>query len=161
MAIRVIGLDPGVQTGICYGSWHDNGELLLCPFQANDDVDDMYRRLMKFAPHHIVYETFAFRQGKQHTGINLFPVEIIGVIRLYSLMNFRGQIHPQTPAQGKTYYTDTLLKQLSLYKPGAAYHHGMDALRHVMQWGTYGAGYKYNKSKTSHYAKLVELDYFT
>jgi hypothetical protein len=49
----------------------------------------------------------------------------------------------QTAAKGKGYYTNHHLQAADVYTRGIP--HGMDALRHLLQWYTFEAGYQYNK----------------
>jgi len=152
--MRVIAIDPGVTTGFCYATLLE-GELKYFPFQMVDDVDDLWRRLEKFTPRHIVIEDFKFRQGKQRTGINLFPVQLIGVARLYSV-TARHQCYCQLQGAdiGKSYYTDPILKKLKLYKRGIP--HAMDATRHLLTWCMFGPGNQYIGAKsTEDFATLL------
>jgi hypothetical protein len=75
--------------------------------------------------------------------MNYFPVQLIGVARLYELTEPTGQcaLSLQKASTGKAYYSDTTLKNRKLYKRGVP--HGMDATRHLLQWATFGAGYQY------------------
>lgn len=137
---RVLAIDPGVTTGYCYAKI-EGGKIKYHPFQIVDDVDDFWARLQKFDPSYIVMEDFEFRGGARK-GLDLFPVQMIGVARLYSL-------HPKTnctlfiqkAATGKSYYSDAVLKQRNLYKRGNP--HAMDASRHLLQWFTFGFGHKF------------------
>lgn len=152
--MRVIAIDPGVETGYCYAIITEDKQLEYYPFQSVDDVDDLWRRLVEFKPRHIVMEDFEFRGGAR-AGLNLFPVQLIGVARLYSLISTDGQIalRLQKAAQGKSYYTDPTLKQAGLYKRGI--QHGMDASRHLLQWVTFGEGYQYVTGKQN-FATLLD-----
>jgi hypothetical protein len=153
---RVLSVDPGVTTGYCYGNV-EGGKLTYYPFQIVDDVDDLWARLQKFDPKYIVIEDFEFRGGARK-GLNIFPVQLIGVARLYSL-------HPKTDcalfvqkaATGKGYYTDAILKQRGLYKRGLP--HGMDASRHLLQWFTFGFGHKF-QGQDQDFATLVPHEFF-
>jgi hypothetical protein len=119
-----------------------------------DDVDDFWRRLVSIKPRHLIIEDFEFRQGKQKTGLNLFPVQMIGIARLYSLIgNTQCAVHIQKAAQGKSYYTDNILKSLDLYKRGIP--HAIDASRHLLHWFTFGSGYQYNGG-TRDFATLLD-----
>ena len=140
--MNVIAIDPGVMTGYARGKISE-GHLYYYAFQMVDDVDDLWRRLKDVRPRHVIIEDFEFRQGKQRTGINLFPVQLIGVTRLYALMgDVQCAVHIQKASYGKAYYTDNILKSRSLYKRGIP--HAMDASRHLLQWFTFGAGYQFN-----------------
>src|SRR5438876_810462 len=135
--MNIIAIDPGIHTGYCYARITEDGKAELYPFEITDEVDDLWRRLVDFKPRHIIIESFEFRQLRQHSKIELFPVQLIGVARLYTLIGpAETAIFVQNPAQGKSYYTDSVLKQNNLYKRGV--RHGMDATRHMLQWLTFG-----------------------
>jgi hypothetical protein len=136
----------------------DDGLLLYRAFQMTDEVDDLWRRLAAFKPRYIVMEDFEYRpRHRTNDKINLFPVELIGVARLYALMvtDHQCAIYLQKASQGKGYYTDPVLKKLGLHKRGLP--HAMDASRHLLHWFTFGAGYQYNKRpNTERFAMLAE-----
>lgn len=142
--MNIIAIDPGIQSGYCYAKISPDGRLMYYPFQAVDDVDDLWRRLDGFKPRHLIIEDFEFRGGvaQRKTGLNLFPVQAIGVARLYGLTQGQVAIHIQKAAQGKSYYTDIVLKNKDLYVRGKP--HAMDATRHLLQWFTFGSGFQYN-----------------
>jgi hypothetical protein len=154
--LRIVSIDPGVTTGYTFGLLVPNERLDVYPHQLTHDVDDFWRHIKAFEPQHIVIERFEFRQGKQHAGINLFPRELIGVARLYSLVAPPPvAIDLQTAAQGKSYFSDKTLKANGLYARGVP--HAMDSLRHMMQWLTFGAGYQFrgsSKEKFTHYTPV-------
>jgi hypothetical protein len=137
-----MAIDPGIETGYCFAQLDDNGKVHYKPFQATDDVAELWDRLNNTKPRYIIMESFDFRNApKRHTKVELFPRELIGVARLYSLVaDHDCAIYLQSPSQGKGYYTDSVLKGKGLYKP--AHPHAMDASRHLLQWLTFGAGYK-------------------
>ena len=145
--IKVMAVDPGVMSGFTYALITDDQKLRVYPFQMPDAVDDFWRRLHKFLPDIIVMEDFEFR-GRARTGLNLFPVQLIGVAHLYELTEPTGrcQLVMQSAGVGKAYYTDVMLKSKKLYKRGIP--HGMDSLRHLMQWATFRGGAKYVDFKT-------------
>lgn len=155
--VRVIAVDPGIETGYCYARFDSEGYLLYFPFQSVEDVDDFWRRLEDFKPDIIVMEDFEFRGGHQRaaTKIEYFPLQLIGVARLYSLIEPTGkvQIYLQKPGQGKGYYTDVMLKNRGLHKRGKP--HAMDASRHLLQWATFGAGYRF-LTKDHSFATLMD-----
>jgi hypothetical protein len=150
-----MAIDPGVMSGYCYGRIDVNGFVEVFPFQMTDDVDDLYRRLAEFQPRHLIVEDFEYRSGKHTTGLNLFPVQLIGVARLYELNAPDGKcaLRLQKAAQGKAYYSDMVLKTMNLYKRGVP--HGTDAMRHLLQWLTFGSGYQYITQDTN-FVKLLE-----
>jgi hypothetical protein len=146
--VKVIAVDPGIMTGYCYAKIED-GKLTYHPFQITDDVDDFWRRLGSFEPHYIVIEDFEFRRGKRSAGgLELFPVQMVGVARLYSaIAPHQCAAFVQKAAQGKSYYTNAVLQQNKLYVRGIP--HAMDASRHLLHWYTFGHGNKYAGSKTT------------
>ena len=156
--MKVLAIDPGVMTGYAYARINDAGEMQFFPFQMTDEVDDLWRRLFEFKPDRIVMEDFDFRGGHHRaaTGINYFPLQLIGVTRLYELTEPTGRcaLYLQKAAQGKSYYTDTMLKKNNYYKRGVP--HGMDAVRHLLQWATFGAGFKYINGKQDFATMLKE-----
>lgn len=139
--MKVIAIDPGVMTGYCYATIED-GKLTYYPFQTVDDVDGLWERLAMFQPRYIVMEDFEVRRGNlAKGGLNLFPVQLIGVARLYA--EWTGIQHPvaislQKAAQGKGYYTNPVLRSVGLYRQKL--QHGMDASRHLLQWCMFGSG---------------------
>ena len=154
--MRVISVDPGIMTGYCYAKFED-GIVQYHPFQIVEDVDDFWRRLAFFKPRYVVIEDFEFRRGKRAAGgLELFPVQMIGVARLYTMVaRHQSAIFVQKAAQGKSYYTNEVLKQNDLYERGIP--HAMDASRHLLQWAFFGAGFKYVKGKTTkEIATIVE-----
>lgn len=149
---KVLAIDPGVTTGYCQAIVY-GGKLSYYTFQMTDEVDDLWRRLQDEAPSFIICEDFEFRGGhhKAATGINYFPLQLIGVARLYAELQPAGQCACilQKPAQGKAYYTNPVLKAQGHLPRGAAtnVHHGIDAMRHLFQWFTFGPGFKYNSGE--------------
>jgi hypothetical protein len=122
-----------------------------------DEVDDFWRRLSDFKPDRIIMEDFDFRGGHHRaaTGINYFPIQLIGVARLYEFTEPTGKcaLSLQKAAQGKGYYSNPILQRHGLYKRGLP--HGMDAVRHLLQWSTFGAGYQFINGKQD-FAKMLK-----
>lgn len=143
--MKVIAVDPGMMTGYCYAKLEDK-KLNYYPFQFVDDVDDLWERLKKFKPRYIIIEDLEVRRGV--AGLKLFPMQLIGVSRLYSLVaNHQCACLVQKAAQGKSYYTNEVLKKLELYQRGMP--HAMDASRHLLQWCMFGQGNQYIGSKST------------
>jgi len=157
--VRIISIDPGELTGYCYAELdEEEHELKYHPFQIVDDVDDLYHRLAQFQPKYIIIEDFEFRGGARK-GLNLFPVQLIGVARLFGELCDR-RVFIQKASTGKSYYTDSILKQLGLHKRGLP--HGMDATRHLLQWCTFGFGNQFVGTKpTEEFAVMMaEMDWW-
>jgi len=144
---KILAIDPGVMTGYVYARITEDKQLECLPFQMMDEVDDLWRRLDEFKPNIIVMEDFEFR-GRASTGLNLFPVQLIGVVRLWEMTEPTGKLRVfmQKASFGKAYYTDKMLRSHGVYKRGIP--HGMDALRHLLQWATFGAGFNLVDLKT-------------
>jgi hypothetical protein len=155
--VRVIAIDPGGITGYCYARI-EKGYIVYHPFQVQDDVEDLWDRLFKFKPDCTVIEDFEFRSGQRRTGLDLFPVQLIGVVNLYhNKFAPQARLFVQKAATGKAYYTDQVLKRNGLYIRGCA--HGMDASRHLLQWFTFGAGHKF-QGRAPDFAKLALMSDF-
>ena len=155
--MRVISVDPGRTTGYCYATF-DKGKLFFAPFQMVDDVDEFWDRLKAFWPKHIIMEDFQFRKGTRMSGgLDMFPMQLIGVARLFEMRHPTIKLWMQTPSEGKSFYTDMTLKKLDLYQRGE--EHGRDASRHLLQWATFGAGYKFSDG-TRNFATLVKKEVF-
>ena len=157
-ALRILAIDPGKTTGYCYGAFKD-GKLYYHPFQSFDAVEDLWDKMQTFQPAHIVCESFEFRKNSR-AGLELFSVQLIGVAHLYEALHPHDcTLYMQTAAYGKGYYTDNVLKQSGLYVRGN--EHARDATRHLLQWATFGPGYKFNTSKTRDgWAFMVEKEAF-
>lgn len=146
----VIAIDPGIMTGYCQAVIQE-GKLHYVTFQATDEVDDLWNRLEVLQPRYIICESFEFRGGHHRaaTGVEYFPIQLIGVARLYSVVaNHQCACYLQSPSQGKGYYTNAMLKQGGYIKRGmlTELNHGVDAMRHLFQWFTFGPGFKHNES---------------
>lgn len=156
--MRVISIDPGETTGYVYGTIID-GALTYYPFQMVDDVDDLWNRLNTFWPKCIVMEDFEFRRGKQASkgGLNLFPVQLIGVARLWVSQSApQVNLYLQKPSVGLGgYYSLNMLKEIGLYKRGVP--HGMSALQHLMQWAMFRAGNQFiGKQSANEFATMAD-----
>lgn len=113
--------------------------------QAKWKEYDLYKELKRSNPDIVIYETFEFRNQpkKKLDRVELFSRNLIGVLNLYVQERQTCALYTQTPFQGKSYYTDTKLKVDKLHKPLKG-GHANDAVRHLLQWYTFGPGYKHN-----------------
>jgi hypothetical protein len=142
--LRALSIDPGETTGYALAV-KDREKFFLAYDQAvlkHGDYWNLLRRVGQFGSLHIVCEDFEFRQGKQKTGLNLYPVELIGITRLFCSDNQWRPLWMQKAAQGKGYYDDNKLKSLRVYQKGI--EHGRDAARHLLHWFHFGGGYQFN-----------------
>lgn len=142
--LKVLSIDPGVTSGYALGI-KDSSKLFIAYDEATFDHAQFWMFLRKIGSYgvlHTVCEDFEFRRGKQKDGLNLYPVELIGIIRLFCS---NGQWYPlwmQKAAQGKGYFDDNKLRSMGVYRKGV--EHGRDACRHLLHWFSFGAGYQYN-----------------
>jgi len=143
--LKVLSLDPGETTGYALAV-NAKEKLFLAYSEARFDHQGFWDFLRKIALHgtvHTVCEDFEFRRSKQKDGLNLYPVELIGIVRLFCNGNEWSPLWMQKAAQGKAYYDDNKLKSMEVYQKGC--EHGRDATRHLLHWFTFGAGYQFNE----------------
>lgn len=153
---KVISIDPGVETGFCYALITDE-KMVYYPFQSVCEVDDLWRMLSAFKPRYIIIEDFESRRGSlARGGLNLFPVQLIGVTRLYELLaQHQCASFIQKAAQGKSYWSNDTLKQAGFYLRGKP--HAMDASRHLLQWLMFGYGYQFlGKRRVTEYVTMID-----
>jgi hypothetical protein len=142
--VKVVAFDPGVTTGYAIGHI-DEGVMYVRAGQEVWSHGELWKQLHLAEPNAIIAESFEFRQGSRK-GLVLFSCELIGVLHLFCSPSYRTPSVPlymQTAAKGKGYYTNQHLQAADVYTRGIP--HGMDALRHLLHWFTFGAGYQYNK----------------
>lgn len=137
--MRVMALDPGVTTGYAEGHIED-GLMTVVSGQSKASHLELFGSIGMMKPDIIVCESFEFRRAVRDNVV-LFSVELIGVIRLYAA-TANCELQFQTAAQGKGYFSDNKLKAARLYR--VAKPHANDAIRHLLHWYQFGAGYKYN-----------------
>ena len=123
--MRLLGIDPGVRTGVA---------LLDVPTDQPPTLifsDEIYGGLSGFStwwdtrPDYdvLVCEDFILRQGLH--GVNLEPVRIIAFLEPYAPMM-------QPPAGRKKAVSDETLKRLGLYLPGEKQRNAREAVRHAV-----------------------------
>lgn len=146
--LTVTALDPGVTTGIARGIINeDDNSVIIRYFQEAYNELELYQYLEGERPDFLVYESFQYRPGRAKPSVNLRPVELIGVIKLYGqLWLLDKSIYAQSAATGKAFWTDDKLKAANLYDK--SYRHGRDACRHLLQWISFGAGFNLVKDPT-------------
>jgi hypothetical protein len=122
--VRIVALDPGITTG--WATWNDGLPRLVDTLQYRDSLQFIWHKLQLDSPNVIVCENFTYQQ---RTKVELYPVEVIGVVKLFAQINDI-PVYFQTPAQAKKFWTDDKLRVLGFYSP--AQPHGMDAVRHLL-----------------------------
>lgn len=156
MSYKVISVDPGETSGYCYAVLKDQ-QLTYFPFEMVDDVHELYARLGKFQPDFIVIEKFLPRRGRG--AVNLFPVQLIGVARLYGYLSDT-RVFQQSPNIMGEYFSLTMMRRVGLYKRGLV--HGMSASQHLLHWTMFGFGNQFiGKQQTEEFAILAdELEFW-
>jgi hypothetical protein len=145
--MKIIAFDPGGTTGYAVGILEEKeGILYVKANQYAFTYLDLFDFLTAQEADRIICESFEYR-NKARPGLNLISCEMIGIIKLCSdLLNF--ELKMQTAAVGKGHFTDKKIKDAGCWIPGKP--HGMDALRHLLQWYTFGEGYQFNKKGFTH-----------
>ncbi|HEY1248636.1 MAG TPA: hypothetical protein VGE97_06595 [Nitrososphaera sp.] len=134
--LKIASFDPGITTGFSLAIL-DGATLFLACDEEKLSHRNLFDLLEEYAPQHVVCESFEYRNTRHRDNLELFSLELIGVIKL-----FDPNVNLQNAAKGKGFYNDQKLKSMGLYVPGR--NHGRDALRHLLHWWTFGPGYKYN-----------------
>lgn len=137
--MKAVSFDPGITTGFSLGILDES-----CFFVAYEEERlshrDLWNILQEIQPDHVVCESFEYRNNQHRDNLELYSLELIGVVKLY------GHEAMQNAAKGKGFYKDEKLKKMGLYRPGVG--HGRDAVRHLLHWFTFGPGFKYNAKGT-------------
>ena len=144
--MKIIALDPGVTTGFAFywGYSHrerppateafdtevttSTGGVGLKRWQNVSEVEDIWRQLVTSEPDVVVYEKFTSPSATRHK-VELFPVQVIGVARLYCQ---RADVpeYSHTASMAKGFWTDKKIKKCGLWTPSQG--HAMDATRHLL-----------------------------
>lgn len=140
----VIALDPGGTTGYAIGEILDKPPMLIEYSEQRFDESGLYGWLEEKDPDYLVCEDFAYR-NRARAGLDLTPVKLIGIIAMYANLHRGCILYMQTASQGKGHFSNEHLKSLGVYKKGLG--HGRDALRHLLHWYAYGAGYQFNRTQ--------------
>lgn len=140
--MKAIALDPGVTTGYALGIIEPDKPMMVIGGQEKWNHVDLYRFLKDNTPSVIISERFEYR-NRARAGLELFSRELIGVTNLYAqiFMEPPHELVMQMPSVIGGYFTDARLKKDNLWKPDRP--HNMDALRHLLHWFKFGAGFKF------------------
>jgi hypothetical protein len=153
--VKWMSFDPGGTTGVCiYRKGIDT--VVTVPtlsrgtawetLQIGPDPHhaELWELLTSHDPGIVVCESFL---NQQNNAALLVSLEYIGVIKLYCRLTGKHLVL-QNPSQAKQFWVDEKLEWLGLYRPGQK--HGMDALRHMLQFITF------NK-KEAKYVRLLRV----
>ena len=138
-----LALDPGRTTGAAVGEL-ENGRMYVRWSQHRFDHIQLWQQLELLKPDYLIIEEFEYRRGtRSREGLDLYPRELLGVAELWCQMN-KKPIYRQKASEGKSYFSNSTLQSNRCYDRGKP--HAMDAVRHLLQWFTFGFGYQYNTS---------------
>jgi len=143
--ISILAIDPGVTTGLCTAIFHER-QLAISIQQSKLSMLEMENYLertieLRLADDlHIVYEDFQYRNVSR-TGLNLYPVKLIGVIELVQEKYPSVGFYKQSASTGKGYWSDEALREIGVYQRGTP--HGRDAQRHLLHWLAFKEGSQY------------------
>lgn len=147
----IVSIDPGVTTGFVVAELTDT-TVSLRPVQHKFIEIDLYNYLSHLNPDIIICESFEYR-SRHKDDVELFSRNLIGVVNLYTQQQERVKCLPllymQKPSTGEGGYFagQRALSELGIYLPEKKYHHAMSAMRHLMYWLNFGAGFQYNKKQ--------------
>lgn len=143
MDFTAISLDPGVTSGIVLAELSGD-KLRLRPMQKRLTPLGMLRFLQNNEDYGqiLICEDFEFRD-RSPKGLVMTSAHLIGIVMAYAEAH-NSSLYMQKAAYAKSgfYGNDRALKQAECYVPTLP--HAMDAMRHFMQWFTFGPGYRYN-----------------
>lgn len=140
--MKVLAIDPGMTTGLAYGVITTGKPMVITTDQKKMTHIELWHEIVSQMPEWVVCEDFEYR-NKSRTGLILYSLELIGVCELYAAMSDNEcTLWRQKASVGKGYYSDAHLRKHGVYVRGRP--HGMDALRHLLHWYTFGPGYQYN-----------------
>jgi hypothetical protein len=139
--LKAIAFDPGITTGYAVGIMQ-NGLMEVRTGQSKWRHIDLYNQLVLGNPDYVIWEKFYFRKHYQKEGVELYPKELIGVLQLYCQQNNKPAFDQNPMKSQGSFHSNLKLKEDGIYVAGQP--HGMDALRHLLYWFTFGPGYKFN-----------------
>lgn len=128
MSRTYVALDPGRTTGVCVWSNRMKG-VQLRHHEYEDGLVKLISRLGYLNPDAVIFETFQYRRVPN---ADLYPVEIVGALRLWSA-HTGVPLFGQSPS-AKTLWDNGKLKAAGLYLRGQP--HANDATRHLLYWAS-------------------------
>jgi len=155
MNLRILALDPGGTTGYAHAV-KDGDNMFVTYGQQRLNHYEFYDFLLSYPSDYLICESFEFRQGNQ-LGVDLIPVELIGIVKLYAYLKKPQAIYfqPASKQGKKAYFSDARLKDMGLYLKGL--EHGRSAVKHLLDWYVFGAGYKFAENGPGEFEPRIEL----
>lgn len=129
----ILAVDPGETTGLCL--LRSDPLELVWSYEAPTWLD-VCRRVDETLREHgskveVVVERFTITQQTAKNSQQTLPLEIIGQVRLLTMIHTEKQITLQSPADAKRFATNPRLKALELWHVGGG-GHALDAIRHAV-----------------------------
>lgn len=146
MSLKIIGIDPGVTTGIAIHEVLEGG---VNPIWQREELGpephhlDLWTVLTHQQPDVIVCERFDYQnvtlKGAEMPGIRLESREYIGICALYEQYTHRGVdcelvMSPRTNKGKKALISPDKLKGLDLYRAPGGRQHMNDATAHLLHY---------------------------
>lgn len=124
----ILSADPGETTGIAI--LHDDAYA----FWQIDcrTIQTFWQFLLDVKPDELMYEDFKQRPSLKKA--ELYSVQVIGVLRLYSEMYDVPIIFTCLPTEAKDWWDNGKITKIGLWRAGAKNEHAMDALRVLLRW---------------------------
>jgi len=136
----VAAFDPGRTTGYAVGVYKDSKPYIAYAQEQWSQLG-FWNYLKRFGEENYICEEFKFRQNRDQTGVDLYAVELIGILNLYCATTGAYLKFQDPSIQGKkAYFSDKRLKDMGLYQKGDEFHHGRSAVKHLLHWTMYGHG---------------------
>lgn len=135
---RFLAIDPGLTTGIAF---FDGTQVIRIEQVGGCELPEGQQKILSLISHskpeRIVIEKFILYPWRlKNLSYNeMITPQIIGVVKMQAF-KMDTPISEQTAAQGKAFFTDKRLRQLSLYYPGKK--HANDAIRHGCYYLLFG-----------------------
>lgn len=140
----ILALDPGGTTGYAIGEATDDtgqGEGIFRYIKSGEAKltgADLWGMLDSISPTYLVAETFEFRQNTRDN-VELISRDLLGVSEMWATLR-NANYRTQSPAEGKSFFTDKKLRTLGMYSPGRV--HARDATRHLLYFMAHKGGAK-------------------
>ena len=132
--LHVIGIDPGVTTGLAHVFFHEFGDAILVDSAEKDFGDSIAwlraaLRRTNGVERAIVVEKFIITARTASINAPGDSLEMIGAARLLA-RDVDLPLHRQAPSEAKSLVSNEMLRQIGLWERGTG-GHSIDAMRHA------------------------------
>jgi hypothetical protein len=123
--VRVLGIDPGVRSGVALLEVLDSTAPILIQYEEVRGGVVGFEKWWQTHPDYdvLVVEDFILRGGVK--GVNTEPIKVIEFLRPFTPIM-------QTPAGREKAVSNAVLKRLGLYLPGEPLRNAREAVRHAV-----------------------------